>query len=86
MLRVVEGVGAEAAAFEVDEGAGTAVIVTVTLGIEPVVDPELFTLVVEAAETAVEEGVEHDIADAVVDFHVAGAALVAVWGNLLEFD
>ena len=40
----------------------------------------------EAAETAVEEGVEHNIADAVVDFDVAGAALVAVWGYLLEFD
>ena len=79
----VEVVEAEAAAFDVDEEAGTAAVVTETLGIEPV---ESFALVVEAAETAVEEGVEHCVTDTVVDFDVAGAALVAVLEDLLEFD
>ena len=80
MLRVVEGVGAEAAAFDVGEGAGTAVVVTGTLGLEPVVETES---VVEDAETAVGEVVEDAIGttDAVYDFEVAGAALLE---DLLE--
>ena len=83
MLGDVEGVGAE---FDVDEEAGTAAVASDTLGNEPVVEPESFTLVVEAAETAVEEGVEHDETGAVVVVDVAGAALVAVLGDLLVFD
>ena len=72
---VVEGVGAEAAAFFVGEGAGTASVVT--FGLVPVVETES---VVEDAEAAAEDEDEVEDAigttDAVVDFEVAGAALL----------
>ena len=69
----VEGVGAEAAAFVVEEGAGAAAVVT--FGLVPVVETES---VVEDAETAAEEKVEDakGTTDAVVDFEVVGAALL----------
>ena len=78
---VLEGVVAEAATFDVKEGAGTAVVVVAcTLGVEPVVETESVTLVVE---DGVEEAV--GITNAVVDLDLAGAALVSVvWEVLLE--
>ena len=50
-----------------------------------VVEAESVTLVVEDAETAVEDGVEEAIGttDAVVDLDLAGASLVSVWEDLL---
>jgi hypothetical protein len=79
---IVEEVATEADAIDLDGEAGTAVVVTASLGFET----DSVSFDVEDAEAAVEEGVElgEGATDPVVgDLTVAGATLVGLLEDVL---